>query len=1497
MARLKLIPLQIVESSDQSVMERDEALVRQVFASSEHTAVRKSLHQLKIMPLDLRLTEDGSLGRTPVRLASATVMEREAARQGLQSLYADPKEALEQYKDFDLVKAILERGDAKLLWFRARAIDADTVNANGDYFSKEELLKETVYNGKKVPAYKTFEGVPLYTNHENQDITKAKGCVVYAEWDEKDNCVYTVSFVDEEAYPDIARGVRMGYMLDVSMGCKVKWGECSECANKAYHEGQYCQHLKQWKGKTNPTNGKKVYEYNFGLQFIELSIVGDGAFDLCAIKELYDSDELLNNYGETKKKAGDVLSRIVAAERQLAGMPETSDAAIWLRAATEGAIAASRIANSAGGLLRRAQVGPLVGGETMAQPGANGNTTVSKILQYLGMDSKASLNVLDMLNLSLNFMEVGILNLLSKKDNLDLTHVSKISKAMADLQNTMQDMLDDGIDATTPSAAGLLLNGGQGAQAPTMQQDPSMDYSSTGSGVGRVMGPQMQGTPAQPPSLAQQAAQAPQQPRQAYNHLPPVRTAGSKSELLKVASRHRDKERGADKFAESLTSLANALGQTQLGTAVKTANGAQPVKRTAPASGRPPILGGTNKMTWQQKMAHNLTEQAGDTMERSIRFFDNEGHSVEISESGQTRGFFRGVQASEWKPRITRAHIELLQNEREGDFGQSILADFQHWVKTSSCEDLNGAHNTPLGEQLSTRHKGAEDNVKDALLENNAGAYKHRHLKGDKTREELLDSESYDLKRGKTHRSVILEEALENCGLFGRRGADDDVKEALLEDAHVGNPTGTIERQMDERRPSSGDVDVTKLVGAVVGAAANSVVTAGVTPEEVIEAAERLASRNDLDELIAIASLGTEARERFVERFAFHNGKSPLIGAENALIHELGKNVGAFGASDLSDAVTVLASDVDQAARRVTAAAKARIAEANAQASEVIVRPTKQQLMKAALAAETTEKLNRDHLRQAVYACAAACEKCGAHPSEVIEAAEEYDAQRLASEIELFRSPDLRGAREKAARRAELFGTRTASAQNLSEEMVIALADHAEESGFSSASVAKAVMKLASTPNAAMDVIGTAMEDIRTAALTVTEESCITKRVTCTLADLGNLDPKDPGFVDSFREAAIKALQDAGHQIDPSTFTFTNLTIGPSGDVSAETTSRVSKTYQAEANPFAGGSNFVSIEAAEDQMGADNSEPRMRGIGVDDEVMTPSAQILARANRGVGGMRIAQMMPGMGAAPMGGAPMGGAPMDPMAAGPMGGDAGLASLTIPSESGAPGTGMLPGEFDADGMAEPGSKKPFGSVCPQCGSIDTEIAGNHGKCNVKECGAQWDIEYSIHMTDDGTGTKGSDDEEEPMDAESLGLGGATAPAPTDPMAGGGFPMDPMAGAPPAAGANLVASVWWQGPAAPFVKIAAAAQQGMEREARMDSLELPGGYICLSCGNRNPDTLEKIACNGHSKSFCGDCGQMLVSKNPHHRELPDGRRLAAKAGHVWNNVMWLGYVESLD
>ncbi len=108
---------------------------------------------------------------------------------------------------FDLKQAKKEHPD--FLFVKIFAIKKDEPNDNGDAFSEEELKK----------AANTFVGVPLFTNHQNDDVEKARGECVHSWYDEKDGGIYIVGRVDKVAYPRLARGIETGYVTGTSMGC------------------------------------------------------------------------------------------------------------------------------------------------------------------------------------------------------------------------------------------------------------------------------------------------------------------------------------------------------------------------------------------------------------------------------------------------------------------------------------------------------------------------------------------------------------------------------------------------------------------------------------------------------------------------------------------------------------------------------------------------------------------------------------------------------------------------------------------------------------------------------------------------------------------------------------------------------------------------------------------------------------------------------------------------------------------------------------------------------------------------------------------------------------------------------------------------------------------------------------------------------------------------------------------------------------------------------
>ena len=182
------------------------------------------------------------------------------------------------------------------LFFRAKAIEANKANNNGDYFSEEELIK----------ACKTFEGKPFFTNHDNQNIENAKGKIVFAEWNDETKAIYVVAFVDRQAYPHICRSIEEQYVSGTSMGCSVDYSECSICHNIAERTEDYCTHIRNRKGrkftgkardvKTGETKEFKdadVFEYNYGIKFIELSAVVDPACPSCTIQNIISNDDYL----------------------------------------------------------------------------------------------------------------------------------------------------------------------------------------------------------------------------------------------------------------------------------------------------------------------------------------------------------------------------------------------------------------------------------------------------------------------------------------------------------------------------------------------------------------------------------------------------------------------------------------------------------------------------------------------------------------------------------------------------------------------------------------------------------------------------------------------------------------------------------------------------------------------------------------------------------------------------------------------------------------------------------------------------------------------------------------------------------------------------------------------------------------------------------------------------------------------------------------------------
>jgi ssDNA-binding Zn-finger/Zn-ribbon topoisomerase 1 len=268
--------------------------------------------------------------------------------------------------------------------------------------------------------------------------------------------------------------------------------------------------------------------------------------------------------------------------------------------------------------------------------------------------------------------------------------------------------------------------------------------------------------------------------------------------------------------------------------------------------------------------------------------------------------------------------------------------------------------------------------------------------------------------------------------------------------------------------------------------------------------------------------------------------------------------------------------------------------------------------------------------------------------------------------------------------------------------------------------------------------------------------------------------------------------------------------------------------------------------------------------------MTASAREYRRAKREELLNRYAQMG-GMGATTM---PMGGAG----GAMPMGGGGSVApspldgALGANADQGVSGlTGGEPTPEDAGTLDEeptPGAKQPWGSICPQCGSADVDVANGEGNC--RSCGAQLEYTFNVQVKpgNDEDKSAGKESEEMPPPeapfGEDMGLGAATAPAPAPP-AGGALGGGAGGGAP----APIMAQVSWLADSDVFVRLA-SPNYSKEKEKI-----LPVGFICPSCGSRDVIKHKHL-------TYCTACPTISASSI---------RECAGDPTKVRVSISWLG------
>jgi len=155
-------------------------------------------------------------------------------------------------------------------------------NNNKDIFPESQLKLATPL----------WVGKPLCRDHESSSVDGIRGIILDTYYDEKYKQVVGLCALDRVNYPDLARKVEAGLVRYGSMGTAVENSICTECANVATNQNEYCQHI-----ISRIAHG----EINVGLKPIEYSLVvtpaEPGAVLLKCIASLNKYKEEFANYG------------------------------------------------------------------------------------------------------------------------------------------------------------------------------------------------------------------------------------------------------------------------------------------------------------------------------------------------------------------------------------------------------------------------------------------------------------------------------------------------------------------------------------------------------------------------------------------------------------------------------------------------------------------------------------------------------------------------------------------------------------------------------------------------------------------------------------------------------------------------------------------------------------------------------------------------------------------------------------------------------------------------------------------------------------------------------------------------------------------------------------------------------------------------------------------------------------------------------------------------
>ena len=808
------------------------------------------------------------------------------------------------------------------------------------------------------------------------------------------------------------------------------------------------------------------------------------------------------------------------------------------------------------------------------------------------------------------------------------------------------------------------------------------------------------------------------------------------------------------------------------------------------------------------KIASEQRKKLAAAVTIDFKVEDNAGNRVVLSTDGSITGYTNGKRTT-WEPILNENQLGLMENGQGTRVAAELLKDYSQFVKTALL-DVKERFNERERQLDEVRSGESYDNLYEGVKSKNTGAV-------NEVREKQLEP-----KQTGASQDCVREILLGDAGLYGRRVKDEEVRKSLfqlVDEVTHGVPTEVLEKQLSNPR-AEGSASAHDIMTATITALGKAVISSLETPKTILRVAQTLAEEPMLPEMIGTAAAGTEMEADKAEKVDFFGGDATPENSVSAVIKQLGAAVTSeITARDLADALSVAVEEGEMTKEGVSRIAELLMGQASVpgEGLDVETSPSKTEELKSALMSAVdadVDLISKDDLKSAISAMAMSSKETGTTPDEVVDSVEAMPEKQLMAAIDRAKTATATDGRLRARARREFWGVKTASTKNISDNVVGWLADYSTNFGISTRRIAKAAKRLCEEFEVAEKLVAKAVvASERTAGMTVTQSKSDCIRFMCRAEDLNGTQPSDSDFDESFKQKAIEVLQGHGFQVDPGTFSFTDLIVSENGDVTATVSTSSSKTFKTdeESTEINGGMN------AEDSLEM-------------PVIMTEGARLARKSRRDDILAKYAQAMPGMGApAPQG--PAAG-PVDPGMGGggaPAGGDLGISSLT--------GGADMNESADMDAMTEPGEKKPWGSVCPVCGADDVNISESNADC--QSCGTTYKILQQIELISMGDKGKSSPEEDSMGLGLDMGLGAATAPA------------ELPAPAPAAPGMGPVAS-----DIRTMVRLSATVDSDLYLKTALPSFDrtvesmLPVGMVCPSCGDREAHKVK-------NNTFCYKCG----------------------------------------